>query len=135
VEVLPADATDETVLAAVAKWINLLAADDAEAAVAFLHHGQFANPMATSPDALRSWLARYEPGPPLRPGPPRVTPVETAGGPFEPRQEVWRDEAGNVVSVDYSIPVNGEWSELVAFFDLVRVPEGAALLLRDIYVA
>jgi hypothetical protein len=35
----------------------------------------------------------------------------------------------------YSTPINGEWSELVAFFDVVPVAGGIALRLRDMYVA
>jgi hypothetical protein len=64
-----------------------------------------------------------------------VTPAETAGGPFEPVTEVFRLDDGTVSGVDFTLPVNGEWSELVAFFDVVTVPDGLALALRDAYVA
>jgi hypothetical protein len=46
-----------------------------------------------------------------------------------------RCQHGTISSVDFAIPINGEWSELVAFFDVVAVPDGLALTLRDAYVA
>ncbi len=48
---------------------------------------------------------------------------------------MFRRDDGTVSSVDFAIPINGEWSELVAFFDVVTVPDGLALTLRDAYVA
>jgi hypothetical protein len=133
VEVLPRDASDETILVAVRRWVALLAADDVEAAVQFLYQG--AGSLAASASSLGAAIARYEPGAPLRQEPARVTPAETAAGPFEPVQEVFRRDDGTVSSVDFSLPINGEWSELVAFFDVVTVPDGLALTLRDAYVA
>jgi hypothetical protein len=135
VEILPGDASDETILAAVRRWIALLAADDVEAAVQFLYQGDGAGSLAASASSLRACIARYEPGEPLRQEPARVTPAETAGGPFGPIAEVFRRDDGTVSSVDFTLPVNGEWSELVAFFDAVNVPDGLALALRDAYVA
>jgi hypothetical protein len=135
VEILPGDASDETILAAVRRWIALLAADDLEAAVQFLYQGDGADSLAASASSLRACIARYEPGEPLRQEPARITPVDTAGGPFDPLEEVFRRDDGTVSSVEFSLPVNGEWSELVAFFDVVTVPDGLALKLRDAYVA
>lgn len=135
VEILRTDASDSELVAAVRRWANLLAADDFEAAVLFLCQGNGANSMAGSPSALRAWFARYEPAPPLEPAPVRVTPPETAGGPFEPLQEVFRKADGTVASIDFSMPINGQWSELVAFFAVVDVPGGMALVLSDMYVA
>jgi hypothetical protein len=134
-EILPRDAGDETILAAVRRWVGLLAADDVEAAVQFLHQGEGAGPLAATASNLRACIARYEPGEPLRQEPARVTPAETAGGPFDPLHEVFRRDDGTVSSVDFALPINGEWSELVAFFDVVTVPDGLALALRDAYVA
>jgi hypothetical protein len=135
VEILPRDADDETILAAVRRWVALLAEDDVESAVRFLYQGEDAGSLAASASSLRAGIALYEPGEPLRQEPARVTPAETAAGPFEPVQEVFRSDDGTVLSVDFTLPVNGEWSELVAFFDVVTVPDGLALALRDAYVA
>ncbi|GAA3207796.1 hypothetical protein ACFO1B_19025 [Dactylosporangium siamense] len=128
-EVLPADVSAESVLDAVRRWVGLLAADDFDAAVRFLHSG------AGSAAELRERLSAYEPSPPLRPGPARVTPAESAGGPFDGLREVFTDGDGVPTSVDFSMPVNGEWSDLTAFFDVVAVPGGRALVLRDMYVS
>jgi hypothetical protein len=50
-------------------------------------------------------------------------------------EEVFRRDDGVVSSVDFTLPINGEWSELVAFFDVMTVPDGLALALLDAYVA
>jgi hypothetical protein len=134
VEILPVDAGDEMILATVRRWIGLLADDDFEAAMDLLHPGGDSGFVPFPASELRERIAQYEPGPPLRQGPSRVTPAETAGGPFEATQEVYRLDDGTLSSVDFSVPVNGEWSELTAFFDVLPVPGGLALTLRDMYV-
>ncbi len=126
-KVLPEDAGDEAVLAAIREWVGLMAADDYEAAAAYLHPDEKLH--------LRETIGRYEAGLPLFQGPARVTPAGTAGGPFEPLEEIFRSDDGVVRSVDYALPINGEWSELVAFFDTVKVEGGLALRLSDVRVA
>jgi hypothetical protein len=135
VEILPRDAGDETIPAAVRRWIGPPAADDVEAAVRFRYQGDGAGSLAASASSLRAGIARYEPGEPLRQEPARVTPAETAGGPFDPVVEVFRRDDGTVSSVDFTLPVDGGWSELVARFDAVTVPDGLARGPRDAYVA
>lgn len=127
-------ASDETVLAAIRYWVALLAADEVEAAIEFLCP-KGGNRMAATAPHLRTWIGRYEPGAPLQARPARVSPAETAAGPMQPVEEVFRADDGTLLSVDYALPINGEWSELVAFFDAVPVPGGLALALRDMYVA
>jgi len=134
VEVLAIDASDDTVLAAIRRWVSLLATDDVEAAVGFLCP-EGTDRMATNAPDLRTWIGQYEPAAPLLDLPARVTAAETAGGPMQPVREVFRAEDGTLLSVDHSLPVNGQWSELIAFFDAVPVPGGLALALRDMYVA
>jgi hypothetical protein len=135
VEVLPED-TDDMLSAALYRWVGRLAAGDFEGGVDQLRQDADANRQAASAADLRAWIERYEPAPPLRPDrPARVTPAETAGGPLEPLMEVFRADDGTVKSVDFSMPINGEWSELVAFFDVVPVAGGFALSLSDMYVA
>jgi hypothetical protein len=133
VEILP-DADDEVLIAALYRWVRRLAEGDFDGAVDQLCQEGDANPLSAA--GLRAWIERYEPAPPLRPArPARVTPAETAGGPLEPLAEVFRADDGTVRSIDFSLPINGEWSELVAFFDVVPVLGGIALRLRDVRVA
>ena len=134
-QILPVEADDSVVVQAVRQWAELLAAGDFAAAVGFLHHGEGANRLAGSASDLQAWLARYEPAPPMPPGPARVTSPRSADDTFEPLQEVYRRDDGTITSVDFSMPINGVWSELIAFFDVVPVPAGMALQLRDMYVA
>jgi hypothetical protein len=134
VEILAADADDGVLVAALYRWVGRLAADDFDGAVDQLCQDGAAHPLTAA--GLRAWIARYEPAAPLRPDrPARVTPAETAGGPFEPLAEVFRADDGTAMSIDFAMPVNGEWSELVAHFDVVPVPGGVALRLRDMWVA
>jgi hypothetical protein len=133
VEVLPDDAQDGVLIAALSRLMDRLAAGDFDGAVAQLYQDGNTPPLSAA--GLRAWIERYEPAAPLRPDRPvRVTPAETAGGPLEPLTEVFRANDGTVRSIDFSIPINGEWSELVAFFDVVPVEGGVALRLRDIRV-
>jgi hypothetical protein len=135
VQILPVDADDSVVVEAVRQWAELLAMGDFETAVGFLSQGKGTNPMAGSASDLRAWLARYEPSPPMEPGPATVTSPSTADDTFEPLQEVYRRDDGSITSVDFSMPINGAWSDLIAFFNVVPVPGGMALQLRDMYVA
>jgi hypothetical protein len=133
VEVLP-EADDGVLIAALYRWVGRLAAGDFDGAVDQLYRDGAADPLSAA--GLRAWIKRYEPAAPLRPDrPARVTPAETAGGPLEPLAEVFRADDGAVTSIDFSMPINGEWSELVAFFDAVPVPGGIALRLRDMWAA
>lgn len=114
-KVISDDAGDEAVLAVVREWVGLMAADDYEAAFAFLHPRHATSQWPVSGADLRDAVTRYEAGQPLRGGPSQVTPAETAGGPLEPLEEISRDDDGTLRSIDYALPVNGEWSELVEF--------------------
>jgi hypothetical protein len=134
VEILPDDAEDAVLIAALYRWVGRLAAGDFDGAVDQLSPAGNATPLSAA--GLRAWIERYEPAAPLRQDrPARVTPAESAGGPLEPLTEVFRADDGTVRSIDFSMPINGEWSELVAFFDLVPVQGGVALRLRDMWVA
>jgi hypothetical protein len=134
VEILPEDAEDRVLVAALHRWVGRLAAGDFDGAVDQLCRDGEANPLTAA--GLRAWIERYEPAPPLRADRPvKVSPAETAGGPFEPMAEVFRADDGSVRSIDFAMPINGEWSELVAFFDVVPVLGGIALRLRDMWVA
>ncbi len=115
-------------------WFALLAADDFDAAVSLLYHPADRG-IASSAQSLRECLARYQPSSPLHPGPSRVTPAETAVAEFEPVQEVYFNIDGDLASADWSVPINGEWSDLMAFFDFHVLPDGVALSLRDVYVS
>jgi hypothetical protein len=134
VEILAEDADDRVLIAALYRWVGRLASGDFDGAVDQLYQDGDANPLSAA--SLRAWIERYEPAPPLRVDrPARVSPAETAGGPLEPLAEVFRADDGSVRSIDFSMPINGEWSELVAFFDVVPVLGGSALRLRDMWVA
>ena len=44
------------------------------------------------------------------------------------------EELGEVGEIVYSLPLNGQWSDLTASFSVIGVPGGMALALDDIHV-
>src|SRR5688572_13674540 len=111
---LPPDASDSQILAAVRLWADMLAAADYAGALAMVD----ARPHWT-PELLRTVISNYGSVEPMRDGSTyRVTPPGTAHGGPTPRHGVERH--GDRVSVWFNLPLNGEWSDLTATFDVVR---------------
>jgi hypothetical protein len=57
--------------------------------------------------------------------PTRKTEVMPAQDRAQPLAEVFRADDGTVSSIDFSTPINGEWSGFVAFFDVMPVTRTA----------
>ena len=133
-KVLPANASDETILNRVREWVNLLAADRVEEALALLSAEDAERDWP--PDRVREAIAGYELEPDVLSA---VTPVETARAEdIQPSHTVdrWEHESrpGVVGDVAFDLPVNGVWSDLTALFWIKQVPEGLALELYDIHI-
>jgi len=127
--ILPSDADDETILALVRQWVNLVASDDIEAAQDLLKTEDVDRDWP--PELIRELLVGYEPD--------HITPVEEAQiGELVPHHTVDRTEpqAGSAVAgvVEFDLPMNGAWSDLTAIFWIMRHPEGLVLELYDIHV-
>ncbi len=140
--VLPSSADDEALLTLARDWIELLAEDRFDEALAMLslpadeedRHG-------FTPDTLRQWIANYGSWDPWRDGSVwRVTSVASATVPadrpiFVPKADVVRfapDPRSGVIELD--IPLNGTWSDLAAQFDFGPAGDGIGLVLQDILV-
>jgi hypothetical protein len=82
---------------------------------------------------LRTVVTNYGSVEPTRDGTTyRVTPLGTARGGPVPRHRVDRD--GDRIRVWFDLPLNGEWSDLTATFDVVRRDQGLSLVLDDVHV-
>lgn len=122
-------------LGCVADWINLMAAGDYVAAVDFLvpHPDLMVHDEGWTAESLELWVSNYGLAEPLGDGRHiRVTPVDTApGDPY--LREVDRD--GLYPPHDlFIIPLNGEWSDLIAELDLVEVDDRWAFALQQLHV-
>jgi hypothetical protein len=137
VEVLGAR-TDDAVLALIERWVGILEAGRMAEAIAFL-----APSPPWTPDLLARVIENYgfvDPHPSGKKF--RITPPRSASG-HGPRFEVvWLNppaayiEHGyvRVAYADYRLPLDGEWSDVSAIFDIVALPDGDALMLDDVHV-
>lgn len=135
--VLPPDAPDEAILAAVHQWVDALAGRDYVGASTLLT--PTGNERDWPPRLVEEVISRYEA--PGGSSPSRVTsPTSATLDPdVVPRREVTRwpqprarlEVAG---TVEYDLPINEVWSDLTAIFWLRRLPDGLALELYDIHV-
>jgi hypothetical protein len=125
---LPIDCSDEDILSVARCWTERLVAEDYAGAFDMLLHvpAYPGKSWVSSPEALRAWIINYGSDEPI-PGEPVccVTPIESAAGkppvgsPYLQRQETDRRYAGCRGRLDWPLPLNGEWSDLQASFDLV----------------
>ena len=119
-------------LALVERWVELLAADRFDDALALL---------APRPDwtvkLLKTVIGNYGFIEPRGDGKTfTVSPIAAAKG-DRPRAElVWLDRERNDLLgyVCFALPLNGEWSDVTALFDLLASPSGVVLALDDVHV-
>lgn len=125
---LPLNCTDSDILAVAAEWTSRLVAEDYAGAWDMLLHRP-GEVWAPTPDVLKARVVNYGSPDPI-PGEPVcvVTPIATAVG------ERWRwlpsldrtpdgdPHRGPAFRgrLDWQLPLNGEWSDLVASFDLIE---------------
>jgi hypothetical protein len=135
--ILPADASDQAILALVHRWVEALAGRDYIGAASLLT--QAGNERDWPPGLVEDVIGRY-----AAPGGASPSLVTSPAGtrqdpPFAPRAEVarWsrpRARPEVVGTVEYDLPLNGAWSDLTAIFWIRRLPEGLALELYDIHI-
>jgi hypothetical protein len=128
-KLLPNDASDATILAAVDRWAALLQAEQYDAAFDATEHDPA---MGWTAELMRQVITRYgdaEPG-------QKVT-VEGKPTDITQRKSVQRfakNKRGFVGHVWYDLNINGFASDLTATFDLRSDSGGLALVLDDIHV-
>lgn len=158
---LSPNATDIELLAAVTEWVRLLAEERYQDAYDFLYHPWLPTLPFNELDAdsIRGAVTNYGWNEPHPNGPFKVTPVETAPAkeslpdspPYqhirrfeEPEEEAW-DEAlvrhGGTASgaclmgdIHFDLPLDGQWSDLTAIFEIVLYEGALVLALVNIEV-
>lgn len=124
--------TDGAVFAVIERWVGLLVARKYADAL-----GMFTVSEHWTPDLLRNVLRNYgfiEPHP--KGTTFSVTPIGTAAGDGPRFSVTWFDKpTGSPVGyARYDLPLNGEWSDVTASFDILETPEGLTLALDDVHV-
>ena len=120
---LPLNCSDVEILAVAEEWTNRLAAEDYAGAWDMLLHRP-GEVWAPTPEKIRERIVNCGCETPVEGEPPRVTPTATATGtpwrwlPSLTRTELPPERPGPRGRLDWELPLNGEWSDLVASFDL-----------------
>ena len=119
---------DSTLLSLIARWVDLLAHQRYREALALLAPSKH-----WTPELLETVISNYGFVEPCPDGERFVvTPISEATG-DGPRAEVtWFDDHRGYVH--YDLPLNGEWSDVTAEFDIVAEGDGFTLALDDIHV-
>ena len=134
---LRVNATDDEIRSAIEQWVQALAEGKRADAYALLWHP--ADEQLT-PERLHSLISNYGSDQPRPDGRTfEVTsPIMAAGG--GSRFEVYRysEQQGKppqaIGSAEYNLPLNGEWSDLTAIFELLMVDGALGLWLYDVHV-
>lgn len=131
----PISASDEHLLKGVITWVDLLAEGRFGDAFNLTAHDSH---YAWTPDLIRSVIAGY--GLPHEPGEHeyRISRVSEVKESSTPRWEVdrWRDAEpnGRVGFITLCLPLDGEWSDLTATFEILQNDGRLVLVLDDIHV-
>jgi hypothetical protein len=130
---------DAELIAFAERWIELLvAADYSQAFAQLLYRSAYpGKSWCDSADDLKAWISGYGTNTPEADEPVhRVThPSNAQGDPISP--EIFRDSklySGQVVSLDCWLPLDGEWSDLMASFDFVQKDGGVSPVLRALRI-
>lgn len=133
---LPENASNEDILNVIQEWVELLAADNFGAACAMLQNSPDA---PWTPDFLRRWISNYGWHDPMKDGSTyHVTSCQSAVG-WETHYQIVNQSnppnaSGFTGDVMYTLPLNGEWSDLTALFSIFSREGFLVLQLDDIHV-
>ena len=138
---LPVSANDDQILQLAREWAEALSREDYQAAYDITAHDPY---YQWTPDLMRTVIQNYGSTEPLADGSIcRVTPIDTAHGGPTPRHLVERDAAAispesngarSIGSVWFDIPLDGEWSDLTATFEIRSEEDLLHLVLNEIHV-
>lgn len=136
---VPVGASDDELLSVVRDWVELVAAGSFQAAVQLLYlpADDYAAGRWTA-ESLENYIGNYGFWEPLGDGRVvRVTPLASAVPPADapdrqPRFEVIRGQG--LPNIEFDLPLDGEWSDLTALFDIEEVDGRWAFVLTDLHV-
>ena len=126
---------EQSILAFVKEWMKLLADGRLEEACAVLDEPNCWG-INWTPSLIRETIsttfspdtAFYEPHP--------EGPIFTDPFQLEEQKDIEaiEFEDGSGYAFDYSVPLNGEWSDLTAQFEFLERPNGYAVVLHDLHM-
>ncbi len=124
-------ASDEDILCAVRQWVDLLVQEQYQKAYDELYHMEPSQGNELTAENIEDNIRKYH-----QPGavPGKVTPLETATGGLPPRHNVDRSPGAAEGFVWFDLPINGQWSDLTATFDVLRHGDALVLRLQDIHI-
>ena len=135
---LTVDAKDDDLLQIVCSWVELLAQDKYDEAFAML---SYAPEEGWTPELVRSLVTNYGSLKPLADGRTfHVTSLHSnpalPEGRSQPYQDVeqWEERRDCIGWIHFDLPLNSEFSDLTAIFNIVKVGERLALELHTIHV-
>ena len=126
---LPDDASDAAILAAVDRWVALLEAEDYNAAFDATEHDLA---MGWTPELMRDVITQYGDAEPGQKATLDGKPTDIAQR--KSVQRFAKNKHGFVGHVWYDLNINGSASDLTATFGLRADSSGLALVLDDIHV-
>jgi hypothetical protein len=138
---LTVDASDEAILDLVREWVSFIAEGDFESAYQLSAHDQY---YGWTPDLMRTVIQNYGSVEPMPSGQKFVvTHIKDTTGGSKPRHEVNRLDrtlevqsanSAVVANVWFDLPLNGEWSDLTATFEVQQMDDQLKLVLNDVHV-
>lgn len=136
---LPTNSTDEDLINFVRNFVNLLAQEKYVEAFEITYH----NPdREMSPELIKALIKGYGFAEPVENNtdpPLRVTHLSNIEKPepkyqidfYDIKEDVFPKEIG---IIHYDLPIDDDWSDLTAIFDVFELEDGIALSLYDIHV-
>ncbi len=136
---IPLTSEKETIIATVEEWVDLLVAKQYQAALDFIYPIPY--PEWTA-DYLENWIKNYGFDQPLKDGRTvEITPRETAKGKQYNRDyEIYELHVDEVTGLEvigmvhYDVPLDGEWSDLTAQFNICKYEGGLVLDMQGLHV-
>ena len=128
------DADDESILGYIDHWCDLLAKQRYAAALAAVHGG--AEPNHWNPELLEKVINGYGLPEPHPCGEVFVVTERTTAKGKQHHREIQREDFGDphIGDLWYDLPLNGEWSDLTAAFDLKRDGSQLGIVLDQVHV-
>jgi len=133
--VLPKDATDEDIINVVRDFVNLLAKERYVEAFEMMYRN---SKDEMSPELIKRLIEGYGFDESVK-DVFRVTSLEEMKNQEPEFQIDWLESVKGekpreIGIIHYDLPINGEWSDLTAIFDVYELENGIALSLYDIHI-
>lgn len=135
---LSKDATDEQILDVLRDWIELLAQDKYNEAFEMFRYGENSG---WTPEHIRTWINNCTAWEPWDTGEVfKVTSLKEpiSGKSYNCDVNWWDSPPPNCKEckgvVYFDLPLNGEWSDITAMFDIIELDDCLILELDDIHI-